>query len=149
MSSNKKTKKVKSIPSPDELFATSILYLLEISKTAEEFYFYLSEIILLSDKLTQDERQHLADLVKEPFKRKRGAGIKEQRYHDIYYEFIFPLSIEDIPETEKLRRTDAIEIIMERYKITADAAGKSYDIARKYHGDAPPPKESKAKGGNK
>jgi len=132
-----------------QLSASHMLHYLDLSKTAKDFYSHLSEIILVSDKLTQAEREYLANLVKEPYKPKRGAGIKEQRYHEIYQDFIFLLDIEEVPDTEKIRRVDAIKIIMEKYKVTADAAGKSYDIARRWNGEAPPPKKSKAQSGNK
>ena len=143
------------LPTPEEeyftyqLSASHLLHFLDLTKTAKDFYSQLSEVILVSDKLTQAEREYLANLVKEPYKPKRGAGIKEQRYHEIYQDFIFLLHIEEVPDTEKIRRVDAIKIIMEKYKVTADAAGKSYDIARKHHGDAPPPKKARAKSGNK
>jgi len=133
----------------NEFFATPMLYYLEISKSAEEFYDRLSEIILDADKLTDGERQWLANLVQKPWKPKRGAGTKEKRYSEIFYDYILPYFYPEIPDEQTLRRTDAIPLIMDRYKLTADAAGKSYDIAKKWNGEAPPPKTSKAKTGNK
>lgn len=124
----------------NEFFAAPLLYHLEISKSAEEFYRRLSEIIPDADKLTDDERQWLANVVQKPWKPKRGAGTKEERYSEIFYDYIFPSLRTDLPDASALRRADAIPMIMDRYKLTADAAGKSYDIAKKWNGAAPPPK---------
>lgn len=133
----------------NKFFATPLLYYLEISKSAEEFHQRLSEIILYADKLTDDERQFLANLVQKPWKPKRGAGTKEKRYSEIFYDYILPYFDPEIPDEQTLRRTDAIPLIMDRYKLTADAAGKSYDIAKKWSGEAPLPKVAKVKSGNK
>jgi hypothetical protein len=130
----------------NEFFAAPLFYCLEISQSAEEFHDRLSEIILDAHKLSNDERQWLANTVQKPWKPKRGAGTKEERYREIFECYILGPLIGDAPE---LSRADAIREIMDRYKITADAAGKSYDISRKWNGQAPPPKKSKPKGGNK
>ena len=127
-------------------YATPLLYYLEISKSAEEFYSRLSEIILDAHKMTDDERQWLANLVQKPWKPKRGAETKEKRYQEIFYDYHLHPLLYDAPS---IRRADAVREIMDRYKLTADAAGKSYDIAKKWNGEAPPQKKSKAKIGNK
>jgi hypothetical protein len=122
----------------NEFFAAPLLHSLGDSKSAEEFYVHLREIILDAHKLSNDERQWLANIVQKPWKPKRGAGTKEERYREIFDCYILGTLIGDAPE---LRRADAIREIMDRYKITADAAGKSYDIYKKWYGQAPPPKK--------
>lgn len=136
-------------PTPEQLeaaqefFATPLLWFLEQSQSAEEFYRRLSELIVDANKLTDDECKWLANLVQKPWKPKRGAGTKQERYFEIFYDYIFPSLRTDLPDAPSLRRTDAIPLIMERYKLTVDAAGKSYDIAKKCNGQSPPPKSAR------
>jgi hypothetical protein len=120
----------------NEFFATPLLYYLEISKSAEEFHQRLSEIILDADKLTDDERTYLANLVAKPWAGQRGAPQKAaDRQKDIWYRYHIGPQLGLVSGgTEE----EAIKQIMKDYNLQRSTAERYYDDALKYEGELPP-----------
>lgn len=118
----------------------AFLVLLENAQSPDRFYYLLSELIIEAHLLSEPDRKHLAKIAARPWLKKRGAGTKQARYYEIYLDYFAYPQQEGRP---LIKRAAAVKAISDKFKITPDAAGKSYDIAKKYKGSAPPPKTSR------
>ena len=132
----------KNTATKSPFWMTAILVMLENAQSAERFYGFLSDLILEAHLLSESDRKRLANIAAMPWSKKRGAGTKKARYCEIYLDYFVYPEQEGRPFT---KRAVAIKEISDKFKITPDAAGKSYDIAKKYGGSAPPPKTSGSK----
>jgi len=131
---------------PAQSEAARELWLLEQSESAEEFYYRLSKIIIDAHILTVDDRQWLANLVAKPWSKKIGRPLNKGRYQQAYWDYIRGPMSQGLPP---IKRAIAIEELMGIYGIEYEAAAKLYTNAKRYEGEAPPPKSSPAKKGNK
>jgi hypothetical protein len=108
------------------------LYYLEESTTAAEFYDRLSDIIIRSEYLTADQRDDLAEMVKNPWtgrKNKKGRASLERRHTAIYIRYV----LEGEENNKKIPHSIAIKEIKEEYKLSSeDTAAKALSAAKKY-----------------
>jgi hypothetical protein len=108
------------------------LYYLEESTTAADFYDRLSNIIIRSEYLTADQRDDLAEIVKNPWtgrKNKKGRASLERRHTAIYIRYV----LEGGENNKKIRHSIAIKEIKGEYKLSSeDTAAKALSAAKKY-----------------
>ena len=97
------------------------IYYLEESKSAEEFYHRLGEMIYDVPKYDEQELKYLSELVSKPFKKKKGRPSNDHRdieIRTIYYQLS---EADQEPKTKK----EFIEIIMNEFRLDFDASRKA------------------------
>ena len=104
-----------------EPFFIPDIYFLGESKSAEEFYQRLGEMIFDVPKYNEQELKYLSELVSKPWKRKKGRPFDEERASDILYTYRDLVMMGKKPKKMK----DFIQLISKKYKLEYDAARKA------------------------
>lgn len=97
------------------------IYLLEESKSADEFYHRLGKMILDVPKYNEEELKYLSELVSKPWKRKKGRPSNEQR--DFEIKSLYYTLADHNKEPKKIK--DFIQLVQIEFRMDFDAARKA------------------------
>ena len=102
-----------------------------LPQSATEFHSRLSKFIKDAHPLTKNQRERLALLVADPWKKKRGRPAEDKINTEIFVDYIW---LSEIGVQPPITRAKAIRAIMDRYGATEDTAAKRYDRAKRTRG---------------
>jgi hypothetical protein len=95
---------------------------IEDAKTSKEFYLKISNLIKSVHDFNEEQVTRLADIIKNEWKPKRGAGSKKDRDEEIWIHWRMMNT-----EERLMTRLEMINYIMTQYKVTFDAAAKIFN----------------------